>query len=107
LWSAVNVRNVERLRGEGRMRERGEEEVRRAVEDGRWGRAYEGPSRMVVPDDVWAALEGEGVGMEGKRMRLSGMGSMEKYVALLPVVQAQTDALRRKRIERLVETLEG
>lgn len=35
-WSAINVDHVTRLRAEGRMRERGEEEVRKAQADGRW-----------------------------------------------------------------------
>ncbi|MCO4699145.1 hypothetical protein LRR80_05237 [Streptomyces sp. RO-S4] len=40
LWSRVNVEKVAALAAEGRMREPGLAEVRRAREDGRWDRAY-------------------------------------------------------------------
>jgi uncharacterized protein YdeI (YjbR/CyaY-like superfamily) len=102
VWSKINVANVERLRGEGRMMERGEEEVRKAQGDGRWERAYAGPRGMEVPGDVQEALEGR----DGLRRRLDGMKSGERYALLLPVLTAQTEGARRKRVERLVGLLE-
>jgi uncharacterized protein YdeI (YjbR/CyaY-like superfamily) len=99
LWSMVNVRLIERLRTEGRMRERGEQEVRKAQDDGRWEKAYAGPSNMTVPEDVEAALGEEATG------RLREMKNMDRYTLLLPIVQTQSDATRQKKIRALVEQM--
>ncbi|ETN42741.1 uncharacterized protein HMPREF1541_01899 [Cyphellophora europaea CBS 101466] len=101
LWSAINVGHVARLREEGRMRERGEREVTRAKEDGRWERAYAGPSNMTIPDEVVAALRGKPVA----KKRLDGMKNMERYSALLPIVTTHTEATRKRKIDKLVEEL--
>jgi len=55
-WSARNVRIVERLTAEGRMRPRGQEEVDKARADGRWDAAYEVNSNFEVPPDLAEAL---------------------------------------------------
>jgi uncharacterized protein YdeI (YjbR/CyaY-like superfamily) len=99
LWSMVNIGLIERLRTEGRMRERGEQEVRKAQDDGRWENAYAGPSNMTVPEDVEAALGEEATG------RLREMKNMDRYTLLLPIVQTQSDATRRKKIRALVEQM--
>jgi uncharacterized protein YdeI (YjbR/CyaY-like superfamily) len=56
IWSKRNREHVERLIGEGRMRESGLVHVRAAQADGRWESAYV-ISEMKVPSDFWAALE--------------------------------------------------
>ncbi|MFI2487729.1 YdeI family protein [Promicromonospora kroppenstedtii] len=55
-WSARNVRIVDRLIAEGRMRARGQQEIDRAKEDGRWDVAYEGSKNIEVPADLAEAL---------------------------------------------------
>ncbi|WP_036965043.1 YdeI/OmpD-associated family protein [Promicromonospora kroppenstedtii] len=55
-WSARNVRIVDRLIAEGRMRPRGQQEIDRAKEDGRWDVAYEGSKNIEVPPDLAEAL---------------------------------------------------
>lgn len=101
LWSAINVQKVARLRDEGRMRDRGESEVDRAKEDGRWDRAYAGPSNMTVPTEVVAALEGH----PAAKKKLDDMRSMERYALLLPIMTAHTSATRDKKVEKLVRDL--
>lgn len=55
-WSARNVRIVDRLITEGRMRPRGHAEIERAKADGRWDAAYEGSKNIEVPPDLAEAL---------------------------------------------------
>ncbi|WP_369369691.1 YdeI family protein [Promicromonospora sp. Populi] len=55
-WSARNVRIVDRLITEGRMRARGQEEIDKAKADGRWEVAYEGSKNFEVPPDLTEAL---------------------------------------------------
>lgn len=101
LWSAINVGHVARLRDEGRMRERGDMELRRAMEDGRWQRAYAGPSNMTVPAELATVLESNPVAKE----RLESMKNMERYSLLWPIVTAHTEITRRKKFDKLVEDL--
>ena len=56
-WSQVNVRKVEALTAQGRMRAPGLAEVEAAKADGRWGAAYVPQSEFVVPADLTAALD--------------------------------------------------
>lgn len=55
-WSARNVRIVDRLITEGRMRPRGHAEIEKAKADGRWDAAYEGSKNIEVPPDLAEAL---------------------------------------------------
>ncbi len=57
-WSRRNVEIVERLIEEGRLAHEGLDQVRRAKEDGRWERAYDGQASLTVPDDLARALAG-------------------------------------------------
>ena len=57
VWSRINTERAARLIEEGRMRPRGQAEVDRAREDGRWEAAYEPPSTATIPDDFLAELE--------------------------------------------------
>ncbi|MDO8144062.1 MULTISPECIES: YdeI family protein [unclassified Isoptericola] len=52
-WSARNREIVDRLVAQGRMRPRGQAEVDRAREDGRWEAAYGGAATLEVPP-VWS-----------------------------------------------------
>lgn len=57
IWSKVNVAKVERLIAEGRMQPSGLIHVEKAQQDGRWDRAYEPASKMVVPADFIALVD--------------------------------------------------
>lgn len=101
LWSAINVGHIARLRDEGRMKERGEMEVSRAMEDGRWQRAYAGPSNMTVPPELAPVLESNPIAKE----KLESMKNMERYSLLWPIVTAHTETTRRKKFDKLMEDL--
>ena len=55
-WSKRNRDHVARLIAEDRMQPAGLTQVAAAKADGRWERAYDGPSASTVPDDFMAAL---------------------------------------------------
>lgn len=106
-WSAINVAHVERLRAEGRMHPRGEEEVAKAQADGRWAGAYAGSEGMEdVLGEVLGALDGMWPPSGTTRTRnraarqiMEGWGRGERYKALLGVAMAGTNEnLRKKRI---------
>jgi uncharacterized protein YdeI (YjbR/CyaY-like superfamily) len=56
MWSARNVRHIDRLEQEGRMQPAGRAAVEAAKADGRWERAYAGPADAQVPADLAAAI---------------------------------------------------
>jgi uncharacterized protein YdeI (YjbR/CyaY-like superfamily) len=100
-WSAKNVENVERLEAEGRMRERGLEEVRRAQADGRYEAAYAGPATIEVPEDLSRALDAQ----PAARAMFEVLTSQNRYSVLLRIHQAKRSDTRARRIEQFVAML--
>ncbi|MEZ0158840.1 YdeI/OmpD-associated family protein [Streptomyces althioticus] len=101
LWSRVNAEKVAALTAEGRMREPGLEEVRRAQEDGRWDRAYASQSTAEVPADLAEALDAE----PEARAAFDTLDRTARYLVMLPLLQAATPRTRRRRLERVVRDL--
>src|SRR5690606_3727707 len=56
IWSKVNIGHVERLINEGKMRPAGLKAVEKAKADGRWEKAYDPPSKMIIPEDFLKEL---------------------------------------------------
>ncbi len=56
IWSKRNRELAERLIAAERMRPAGLREIAAAKADGRWDRAYDAPSKMVVPEDFLRQL---------------------------------------------------
>ncbi|WP_402377520.1 YdeI/OmpD-associated family protein [Isoptericola rhizosphaerae] len=56
IWSVRNREIVARLIDEGRMRPRGQAEIDRAKQDGRWDAAYAGPATIEMAPALTAAL---------------------------------------------------
>src|SRR5690606_39377932 len=56
IWSKVNIGHVERLINEGKMRPAGLKAVEKAKADGRWEKAYDSPSKMIIPEDFLKEL---------------------------------------------------
>ncbi|WP_372699849.1 YdeI family protein [Arthrobacter sp. JSM 101049] len=77
-WSAINVRLVDRLAGEGRMTAAGTAEVQAARTDGRWEAAYSGPASAQLPPELVEALEGHPVAQEACG-RLNGTNRYALY----------------------------
>jgi uncharacterized protein YdeI (YjbR/CyaY-like superfamily) len=101
LWSRVNVEKVEALAAEGRMREPGLAEVRRAQQDGRWDRAYASQATAAVPDDLAAALAAD----PAARAAFDALDRTARYLVILPLLTAATPRTRRTRLERAVRSL--
>lgn len=101
MWSLRNVGIVERLSAEGRMRERGTAEIRRAQHDGRWDRAYAGSATIEVPADLQAALDAEPAAARA----FSALDRAGRYSVLHPIVTAAAEASRAARVAREVARL--
>ncbi|MFE9775955.1 YdeI family protein [Streptomyces sp. NPDC005931] len=103
LWSMVNVRRVEELIGEGRMRAAGFAEIDAARADGRWEAAYASQSEAVVPAEFARELERS----PRAAARFEALGRTERYLAVLGVLRAATPPARAARARAAVERLEG
>ncbi|MFE3072485.1 YdeI family protein [Streptomyces sp. NPDC059247] len=101
LWSQVNVDKVAVLAAEGRMREPGLEEVRKAQADGRWDAAYAPQSTAGMPDELTAALAAN----DRAAKAFEALEKTAKYLVLLPLLQARTPEGRRSAVERAVRAL--
>jgi uncharacterized protein YdeI (YjbR/CyaY-like superfamily) len=93
-WSKVNRERVERLIAAGLMRPAGLAEVERAKADGRWGAAYDPPSRATVPDDLQAALDA----LPGAAAFFAGLSGNNRYAILHRVQDAKRPETRARRI---------
>ena len=100
-WSQINVDNVTRLVGEGRMTEHGLKHVEAAKADGRWDRAYASGKDMTIPDDLQAAIDAE---PEAKAM-LARLSAQNRFALAFRVGNMKTEAGRRKKIETFVAML--
>lgn len=101
LWSQVNVDKVAVLTAEGRMREPGLAEVRRAQADGRWARAYESQKTATVPPDLAAALDADPEA--GKAFE--ALDKTGRYLLILPLLQAVTPEARKARLDKALRLL--
>jgi uncharacterized protein YdeI (YjbR/CyaY-like superfamily) len=99
-WSQINVDNVARLIGEGRMTEHGLREVEAAKADGRWDRAYR-IKDMAIPDDLQAAID---AAPEAKAM-LARLNAQNRFALAFRTHNMKTEAGRRKKIAAFVEML--
>lgn len=100
IWSKANVRRVERLTADGRMRDAGLRRVRDAKENGRWAEAYESriPSHR-MPKDLKDALDAD----PRARKNFSALAESYRRNYIAWVVGAKTEATRGKRIAKVVE----
>jgi uncharacterized protein YdeI (YjbR/CyaY-like superfamily) len=101
MWSRINVENVARLVGEGRMTERGLKEVEAAKADGRWDRAYASGREMKIPDDLQAAIDAE----PKARQMLERLSAQNRFALAFRTGSMKTAEGRRKKIEVFVEML--
>jgi uncharacterized protein YdeI (YjbR/CyaY-like superfamily) len=101
IWSRINVDNVERLIGDGRMTEHGLQEVDAAKADGRWARAYAAGKEMTIPDDLQAAIDAE---PKAKAM-LARLSAQNRFALAFRTHNMKTAAGRQRKIESFVEML--
>ena len=101
LWSQRNVAIAERLTASGRMHRSGDDEVRRAKEDGRWEAAYAGQSGAAVPEDLARALAAN---PRAKAM-FQKLTAANRYSIVYRVTSAKKVETRAGRVEQFVEML--
>ena len=100
VWSQINVDNVARLIGEGRMTDHGLKQVDQAKADGRWARAYRSKD-MKIPDDLQAAIDAE---PKAKAM-LAKLSAQNRFALAFRTHNMKTEAGRKKKIETFVAML--
>ncbi len=100
-WSQVNREKVAALIAAGRMREAGLREVEAAKQDGRWEAAYAPASKIVVPDDLQAALDANDKAQEFFKT----LNSANRYAILYRIMGAKRPETRQKRINQFIEML--
>ncbi len=101
LWSKINCEKIERLIQEGKMQSPGLAEVERAKADGRWDAAYESQSKMEMPDDLQAALDGNPAAKEF----FATLNSVNRYAILFRIHNVKKAETRARKIEEFVKML--
>jgi len=100
-WSRRNTALCEALTASGRMHRSGDDEVRKAKEDGRWDAAYAGQASMEVPTDLADALAAN----SRARAMFEDLTSANRYAILYRIGTAKKAETRTRRIDRFVEML--
>jgi uncharacterized protein YdeI (YjbR/CyaY-like superfamily) len=100
-WSQINRATVEKLHAAGRLSPAAIREMEAARRDGRWDAAYPSPSRMIVPDDLAAALEAE----PRAKKTFEGLDSQNRYAILYRLLDAKRPETRQRRLEQFLQTL--
>ena len=100
-WSKRNVGKAEALISAGRMRPAGHAEIERAKADGRWERAYHGPAKIEVPDDLQAALDAD----PQAAAFWATLGSTARYPFLYRLQDAKRPETRARRLATFVQML--
>jgi uncharacterized protein YdeI (YjbR/CyaY-like superfamily) len=102
-WSQVNVRKVEALMAEGRMRPPGLAEVDAAKADGRWAAAYESQKEATVPPDLAAALTASPEAASA----FESLSKTDRYAVILDIVTARNPPTRAAHVHKAIAALEA
>jgi len=100
IWSLVNVRTVQRLEEQGRLRPAGLAAVQAARADGRWERAYAGSAAAEVPADLQEAL----ARLPAALAAFTALDRTNRYAVIFRVGRV-LPANRPRTIDRLVDRL--
>ena len=101
IWSKKNTEHVERLINEGRMRPAGLKAVEEAKADGSWGKAYDPPSKMTIPEDFLKELS------KNKKAEASfrGLNKTNLFSIGFRLQTAKKQETREKRMKEIIEML--
>jgi uncharacterized protein YdeI (YjbR/CyaY-like superfamily) len=102
IWSKRNIEHVARLEKEGKMRPSGLKEAETAKADGRWGRAYDPPSTMTIPEDFFNELS------KNKKATafFETLNKANKYAIMWRLQTAKKVETREKRMKAIFNMLE-
>lgn len=101
MWSVRNVENVARLEREGKMHEAGRAQVRAAQQDGRWERAYHGPAKATVPEDLRQAIAAN----PRAQAMFDVLTSQNRFALIHRLNQIRRAETRDRRIAEMVQML--
>jgi uncharacterized protein YdeI (YjbR/CyaY-like superfamily) len=101
IWSKRNCEMVEQLAEAGKMKPAGLKEIAAAKADGRWGRAYDSPSKMTVPADFLKELA------KNKEARLffKSLNKANLYAIAWRLQTAKKPETRQKRMKIIIAML--
>ena len=100
-WSTRNREHVARLIKEGRMQPAGQAQIDAAKADGRWDAAYDGASRIVVPEDLQAELDKD----PKAKATFEGLKSANRYAILYNLHDAKKPETRERRMQKYLAML--
>ncbi len=101
VWSKRNIEHVKRLIDAGKMKPAGLEEVEAAKADGRWGRAYDSPSAMQIPEDFLNALSKD----KKAQAFFETLNKANTYAIAWRLQTAQKPKTRAKRVQAILAML--
>jgi uncharacterized protein YdeI (YjbR/CyaY-like superfamily) len=102
IWSVVNRGKAEALILNGQMQPAGLTAIERAKQNGQWEAAYEGQSRISVPDDFQAELDKN----EAAKAFFATLNRVNRYAILFRIQTARQAETRSKRIQKFIAMLE-
>jgi uncharacterized protein YdeI (YjbR/CyaY-like superfamily) len=103
IWSKRNRERVERLTEAGRMNSAGLKQADEARADGRWNRAYDSPSKMLVPEDFTAMLSQN----NKAKTFFESLNRANTYAIAWRLQTATKPATREKRMAAILAMLEA
>src|SRR5690606_11405932 len=101
IWSKVNIGHVERLIKDNKMKPSGFLAIEKAKADGRWERAYDSPSNMVIPEDFLTLLRKNSKADEFYQT----LNKSNLYSIGFRLQTAKKQETREKRIKEIIEKL--
>ncbi len=101
VWSKKNIEHANRLIQAGKMKPAGRQEVEAAKADGRWGRAYDSPSAMQVPEDFLKELSKD----KKAKAFFETLNKANTYAIAWRLQTAKKPETRAKRMQAILEML--
>jgi uncharacterized protein YdeI (YjbR/CyaY-like superfamily) len=102
IWSKINVEKAEKLIKEHKMQPAGQLQVDLAKTDGRWKAAYEGQSKMPIPEDFVVALN------KNKKAKefFEKLNGSNRYAILFRLHHSKRPETREANIKKFIQMLE-
>jgi uncharacterized protein YdeI (YjbR/CyaY-like superfamily) len=101
VWSKRNRTIAEQLIESGKMKPAGLKAVEAAKADGRWDRAYDSPSKMIVPEDFMKELSRN----KQARTFFARLNKANTYAIAWRLQTAKKPDTREKRMRAIIEML--
>ncbi|HXX76992.1 MAG TPA: YdeI/OmpD-associated family protein, partial [Ktedonobacteraceae bacterium] len=101
IWSKANCARAEALITEGRMQPEGLRQIEQAKADGRWERAYESQSKIVIPNDFQSELDKN----PKARDFFNSLDSANRYAFLFRIHAVKKPETRSAKIQKFIEML--